>query len=194
MRTAAKVTNRLLTDEVISSEEAELVQYGLENFVSTLLGLVAVLLIGRCFGHCPESFMLWLFIFPLRKSAGGFHAKTRIRCWLISLGMLITSFLLLVQIEWHNGVYIGITVFFGIVIYLMSPVENSNKRLDEMEYKVYKRRTRILLILEGILFVLAWYLHWKNLFVVITMCFMIVGISVLAGKVKLRKQQKAEKI
>lgn len=85
-------------------------------------------------------------------------------------------------------------MFFGIVIYLMSPVENSNKRLDEMEYKVYKRRTRILLILEGILFVLAWYLHWKNLFVVITMCFMIVGISVLAGKVKLRKQQKAEKI
>lgn len=110
MRVAAKMTNRLLTDEVISSEEAELVQYGLENFVSTLLGLIAVLLIGGCFGHCPESFMLWLFIFPLRKSAGGFHAKTRIRCWVISVGMLIASFLLFVQLEWHNGVYVGHTV------------------------------------------------------------------------------------
>jgi len=70
----------------------------------------------------------------------------------------------------------------------MAPVENDNKLLDQTEYRIYRKRTRLVLLLEGTLFMLALFLGWKELTVVLTIVFFIVGISLLAGKVKRQLQ------
>lgn len=185
MRLAGSLTGKLLKDEVIAQEEAEVIKYGLENIGSNLLGLLMILAIGACFRHMLESFFLWLLIFPLRKNAGGFHAKTKTRCMLVSAGMLIVSFICLGRMEWTKTAYVLIAaVFFGI-IFLLAPVGNQNKLLDEMEQRVYRKRTRIVLLLESMLLILACVFEWKELLAVITMCFSIVGITLLAGKIKL---------
>ncbi len=183
---AGNLTEKLLEDEVISREEAEVITYGLENIISNLLGLLMILAIGACFRRLPESFLLWLLIFPLRKNAGGFHAKTKTRCMLVSAGMLIVSFLCLDVMEWTKEVYLLIAAIFCGIIFLMAPVGNQNKLLDEMEHKVYRKRTRIILLLESILLILAFVFEWKELYIVITICFAIVGTTLLAGKIKLR--------
>lgn len=185
LRLAGSLTGKLLEDEVISSEEAEIVKYGLENIGSNLLGLLVILAIGGCFRHLLDSFLLWLLIFPLRKNAGGFHAKTKTRCMLVSAGMLIVSFICLVWIEWTKATYILIAAIFLGIIFFMAPVGNQNKLLDEMEQKVYRKRTRIVLFLESMLLILACVFDWKELLMVITMCFSIVGMTILAGKIKL---------
>ena len=145
----------LLRDNVISSEEVEVVEYGLENFGSSLLGMSITLLIGYCFGFLRGSFLLWLLIFPLRKNAGGYHAETKSR-W-----------------------------FFFAIIFLLDPVENDNKRLELVEYRVYRKRARIILLLEGTLFATAVTFKWEELIAVITIVFFIVGMSLIIGKVKL---------
>ncbi len=184
MRLAGSLTGKLLEDQVISQEEAEVITYGLENIGSNLSGLLMILVIGACFRHLPESFLLWLLIFPLRKNAGGFHAKTKTRCMLVSAGMLIAAFICLDWMEWTETVYVIIAaVFFG-VIFLLAPVGNQNKLLDDMEKKVYRKRTRIILLLESTLLILAFVFGWKELYIVITMCLTIVGTTLLAGKVK----------
>ena len=77
MRIGKKLAGILLRDRIISSEEVEVVEYGLENLGSSLLGMFITLLIGYCFGFLRGSFWLWLLIFPLRKNAGGYHAETK---------------------------------------------------------------------------------------------------------------------
>ncbi len=53
-------------------------------------------------------------------------------------------------------------------------------------FRVYRKRTRIILLLEGTLFIVALAFKWKELVAVITIVFFVVGVSLLTGKVKLQ--------
>ena len=185
MRIGKKLAGMLLRDNVISSEEVEVVEYGLENFGSSLLGMSITLLIGYCFGFLRGSFLLWLLIFPLRKNAGGYHAETKSRCLLYSSAILFVSVICFVQVEWLDLGYILVVGFFFAIIFLLAPVENDNKRLELVEYRVYRKRARIILLLEGTLFATAVTFKWEELIAVITIVFFIVGMSLIIGKVKL---------
>ncbi|WP_300833087.1 accessory gene regulator ArgB-like protein [uncultured Acetatifactor sp.] len=185
MRIGKKLAGMLLRDNVISSEEVEVVEYGLENFGSSLLGMSITLLIGYCFGFLRGSFLLWLLIFPLRKNAGGYHAETKSRCLLYSSAILFVSVICFVQVEWLDLGYILVAGFFFAIIFLLAPVENDNKRLELVEYRVYRKRARIILLLEGTLFATAVTFKWEELIAVITIVFFIVGMSLIIGKVKL---------
>ena len=178
----------LLRDGIISPDDVEIVEYGLENLGSSLLGMLITLVIGYCFDFLSGSFLLWLLIFPLRKNAGGFHAKTKAGCLLFSSAILLVSIICFVQLGCSELVYSLIFFLSFFVIFVMAPVENDNKLLDQTEYRIYRKRTRLVLLLEGTLFMLALFLGWKELTVVLTIVFFIVGISLLAGKVKRQLQ------
>lgn len=189
MKVEKKVAGMLLRDEVISPEEFEIVKYGLENLGSSLLGMSITLIIGLCFDFLWGSFWLWMLIFPLRKNAGGFHAKTKCRCLFFSSTMLLLSIICFVQISWSMTGYILITALFFTVIFLMAPVENGNKHLDQDEHRIYRKRARLILLSEGVLFLVAVVFGWKELVAVITIDFFIVGVSLVTGRVKLWKQK-----
>ena len=50
LKIGKKLAGMLLRDRIISPEEVEIVEYGLENLGSSLLGMSITLLIGYCFG------------------------------------------------------------------------------------------------------------------------------------------------
>lgn len=52
----------LLRDGIISPDDVEIVEYGLENLGSSMLGMLITLLIGYCFDFLLGSFLLWLLI------------------------------------------------------------------------------------------------------------------------------------
>jgi accessory gene regulator protein AgrB len=131
------------------------------------------------------KFFAMLLIFPLRKNAGGYHAETKSRCLLYSSAILFVSVICFVQVEWLDLGYILVAGFFFAIIFLLAPVENDNKRLELVEYRVYRKRARIILLLEGTLFATAVTFKWEELIAVITIVFFIVGMSLIIGKVKL---------
>lgn len=184
------LAERLLRDGVIMPDEVEIVEYGLENLGSSLLGMLITLAIGFCFDFLLGSFLLWLLIFPLRKNAGGFHAKTKGRCLLFSTAMLLLSILCFVQMECSEIGYILVTIISAGVIFVMAPVENDNKHLDKVECRVYRKRTRVILLLESLLFVLAFVIAWKELIVVVAMDFFIVCVVLITGRVKMLVSRK----
>ena len=93
----------------------------------------------------------------------------------------------LIRYNWPRTVYIFITAVSFLVILFLAPVENPNKRLDNAERKVYGRRTRIILTSESVLFLLALLWKWEKLTAVIAEGFAIVGTSLIAGQLKMRK-------
>ena len=87
-------------------------------------------------------------------------------------------------------VYILVAIISTGVIFLMAPVENNKKYLDQTEQKVYRKRTRIILLLEWMLFIPAVLLNLEELIIATTIAFFIVCTSLLAGRVKLQMHMK----
>lgn len=176
-----------MRDNAITSDEKEIVLFGLENLIGNLLGLVITLIVGYCFGDIFAGLGLWLLVFPLRRNAGGYHADTRAKCMVVSTAAEIITFGLLYIPNWSYEVYAVIALLLSGIIFILAPVGNQNKPLDQIEYRVYCRRTRFILVAEGILFVLGFLLLRKLLCILVTMSFFIVGTALVIGKYKLKQ-------
>ncbi len=184
MKLTEYLTDSFSREGIISEEDKEIVQFGLESLSGNLLGIVLILAIGIGFGHILEAILLWIFWFFLRKNAGGFHAKTKMGCLLTSSVMLVLSFMIFVSHR-NSVMFYTICVFInGGIIWLISPVDNSIKQLDLMEQKAYQSRSRIILIVEEIIWGVGTWLRIDAIMKSIVMALFIVGISLVLGRVK----------
>ena len=87
---AEKVTTELVKSQKIKLEDQELYRYGIEQGILILLNVLTALAIGLIF-HCLFYVVIFSVAFvPLRSYAGGFHAKTFSRCYILSVLMLIS--------------------------------------------------------------------------------------------------------
>lgn len=179
------MADSLLNEGIITDEEKEIVRFGLENLGGNLIGFVVTLTIGFCFCRIGNALLLWLLLFPLRKNAGGFHASTKTRCFLISAFMMLLAFIIYVVPSYTNILYVYSVLITGSIIWVLVPVDNPEKKLDEVEYKIYRIRSRNILTLESIFFVLAFYFRWEIVVRSITMTFFLVSLSLLMGMIKL---------
>lgn len=184
MSLAEHLANTFACEGIISDEERDIVQYGLESMGGNLLGAVMTILIGICFKHVGDALLLCLFLFPLRKYAGGFHADTKVRCWIVSMIMLGISFALFTAFD-HSMAFWGIcAAMFGCIVWVLAPTDNSSKKLDMAELKVYRRRSRVILGMESVVLTLALCMGWKSIIRSICMTFFIVSMSLLMGRIK----------
>lgn len=170
---------------IIADEEREIIRFGLESLEGNLLGAGLTLIVGVCFKQVGEALLLWLLLFPLRKNAGGYHAATKTRCLFASAVILIISFVIFASFEYTIIFYVICAMATGCVIWFLAPVDNLSKKLDAVEYKVYRRRTRIAVGVEIAIFVLALYIKWEMAVRIICMTLFIVCVSLLVGETKL---------
>lgn len=87
----------------------------------------------------------------LRKYAGGYHAKSVIGCYLMTVGSAIIMLLTIRFCRLPIAVIIAVWLVSGIIVFLFAPVQNRNKRLDELEQLVYRRRAIIIWLSESVL-------------------------------------------
>ena len=78
---AERMVDSLSKEGIIADEEREIVRFGLESLEGNMLGIVLTLTVGICFKRVEEAMLLWLWLFPLRKNAGGYHAETKGKCF-----------------------------------------------------------------------------------------------------------------
>lgn len=151
---ADRVAESFVNDGIISEEEQSVVRFGLECLEGDLLGALLTLVIGICFDRVEVSLLLWLFLFPMRRNAGGYHAKTRLNCLATTVVNLMISFLLFTK-TWHSVTYIMFVVAAPCIIWRLAPVDNPVKRLDVTERDVYRNRTRFFLKVDLFLLLTA---------------------------------------
>lgn len=188
MRIIKSLTDDFIYNRIISEDEREIVQYGLEHMIGTLSGFLITLGIGFCYGSPIAGLFLWLFLYPLRCNAGGYHADTRGKCILISIFMLFVVFSGIFCSNWPEVVHMVLCFVCAVTIWFIAPVGSRNKPLDEMEHLVYRRRTRCILTAETVLALCAWFCNWTNIFLAVEMALAVVTFSLVAGKRKLDKQ------
>lgn len=122
---------------MLETERDEIIQYGIEREKIILVSIAIILGLGCVFDIFYLSIIFSLAFCALRRYAGGYHAKTQKRCYVISLIILIMSFIIMKYISKLDHVegLILLMAFCCGIIWHFAPIENKNKSLDELEQK-----------------------------------------------------------
>ena len=75
---------KLVSNEIINEKEADLYQFGIECLVLKLIHCISYLCIAACFQMVPQLIVIGCVLIPLRRNAGGYHAKTKMGCYIFS--------------------------------------------------------------------------------------------------------------
>lgn len=185
-RLAGKIGNDLVHSSVIKEEDAEIYIYGINQILVSVLNVSSALIIGLIFGVFFEIAVFMAAYIPLRSFAGGYHAKTPLRCYIFSVIMLIVVSIGMKYLYMAEWVYYVVLAAAASVVLILSPVEDRNKPLDETEHKVYKRRTILIMTAELVIALLLKLAILDALFVAIAYSFIALGLMLITGKIKNR--------
>lgn len=127
---SSAITQLLISLLPETKDKERIIKYGLELIITASIGL----LLMACVSFAARKPLAWIaFILgfaPLRTTAGGFHASSHWRCYIITTITCAASiaFTLVGNITaWH---YLAISGLSFLVMLIFSPVEAKNKPLS----------------------------------------------------------------
>lgn len=151
----------MVRNHVISKdkEEAEFYTYGIEITISSLINIILISLIGIITMHIIESIVFLVVFILMRSFTGGYHANTYIKCNLVTSISFAIVLLIYKIIKYISlKVIILIAILQLITVFLLAPIENKNKPIENrVVHKIISTvlslvlsTTSIILITKGI--------------------------------------------
>lgn len=154
---AEKLVFQATNSGVIKDKDHDLYLYAFHALISYTCSFATMFVIAMLMHRLIESVIFIFFFYPLRVYVGGFHAKTELKCYIISTIMFIG--MILIDIVCVPGIPVWtsilLLVFSVIVVLLKAPVESENKPLSQGELRKYKMLARIICIIETCIIVVA---------------------------------------
>ncbi len=151
-RLSKRIASFFVCNEVIKSEDEEVYEYGLQLLLSTVFNGVIALTFAIISGTVLQCVCYLAVFVLLRKSAGGYHAKTHFGCCCI-LAVVLSLFIMFIKFIPNEayGIVATIAVAFSVVIILMfAPLEHENKPIIDRD----KNRLRKISVIYAVLFTL----------------------------------------
>lgn len=141
------LTNILVKREIIKQEDYEVYQFGIECFIVKAFHIISYLTLGAIFHKLWEVLIFLITFIPLRVYAGGYHAKTPLRCYIISCSAVFTAICVMQNVPSFVMPYgIVLAVAASLILLFIIPVEAGNKPLDDIEAVYYKKKAVIMLV------------------------------------------------
>lgn len=179
------LVNSFLQNGIISKEDIEIYQFGIECFVLKFVNCLSYVIIGFLMKMPLELFLMGGILIPLRRSAGGYHAKTRVGCYLFSCAV-VTLALSLCKIQVVRYIWYIMLFIADLFIILLAPVDNENKIMDTSEKAYFRKKTMKLLIITNILCSVGIIIKNRQLYVPVIMGIVVSAFLVVLGKYKNR--------
>lgn len=149
------IANTLWTQGIIQEEDLEICRYGLGIFISSLLEVLSIFVISFFIGNRFETMLFFVSFVPLRIYAGGYHANTRLSCYLLSLAVyaVFTAIIYILPQSLYVTVNLLITVSALVVVLIAAPIIHKNKTVNNFE-KAHYRKISIFICLSETLTIL----------------------------------------
>lgn len=188
------MTDRLLEQmvkwNIIRSEDEEIYRFGLEGLLLKSVHYMSYLFIAVLFREMVPFLLFFTAFLLLRKNAGGYHAKTRRRCYIISCATVICVLTAIQMIsKWTNAanIAVGLILTADMIVCMEAPVENKNRLLDEEEKKFFRKRCLGLLAAVNVFFWLLNMLGKKTCALAIMLAVVCEAMLLLLGKMQNEK-------
>ena len=185
-----KKLHEMLTDYVIrkgmvEESDREMYEYAFQITVEVGLFAVVCFVIALYVNMLVEGLLFFIIFVPLRSYAGGLHMETFKSCFCLSC--LAFSFVLLTvgYLEIPGLFSISFLLLLEFIVYTLSPVDNENREVDEEEDTWFKKKLRNFLFFDFCMAVFCLLLRKERYLLLIAATFLLIVISMLAGKSKL---------
>lgn len=166
-------------DEIMGEERQELIRYGLEILILKVIFVLSVIFLGLIMGCIWECMIFLILFIPIRSMAGGYHAKTRVRCFVLSVFMVVLTMFMLRFTTENSDISLIIfvlSIIFSMVIWFRAPIEHGNKMLSDEEKNFIKRKARVNICIESIVAGLMFYLGYSIVTYLMFISIVIAGI------------------
>jgi accessory gene regulator B len=141
---------REVINQAENEDEKEVVVYGLEVMMATIVNLLVLLFMGFISNNLLGTIIFIGCFCMIRGQAGGFHANSYLTCLLCSV--FTFGFIILINPyvtrEYNTVLIIGTGVSY-VVTLMLAPILNGKRTFSQKEIKSIKRKVVIFLILEA---------------------------------------------
>lgn len=134
------ISKWLLQKSVIRDEDIEIYEFGIYQLITNVIDFLSILIISMLFHEVLPCIVFLASFTWLRRCAGGYHAKSAIQCYTLTITTVVIVLSAIKLLTLSNFIYIGLWIWASVTIILLAPVDTENKPLDEIECIVYRRR------------------------------------------------------
>lgn len=171
--------NNFLSD--LPEDEREIAEYGLSQGLVLVGGLGLAVIAGWVMGIPLLAVLFLTLTYILRIYAGGYHAKTPLRCGIISALSILICFLCLKYISLPKLLLHVLTLGAGLFILLTAPVDTANKELEEGEKQTYGRKARRIVLAEAGIYFVSALLGWDTGIRCVSVCLIFMAVNLAFG-------------
>ncbi len=179
-----KITKKLVDIKIIEEADSELYEYGFWQGGVLFFNFLTVVLLGILFNMLLESIIFLIFYGVLRTIAGGYHARTQHACYILSILLMMVVLIMLKTFPWNTILCCILTVLSISIIFILAPVQDENKLLDETEKKVFKKLSRVISLLYGFIIFLLFLFNKNELAYCVVISLFTLTIMLVLGKIR----------
>lgn len=182
-----RILEKLIENDSIDVEDVEVYKFGVETTLLKALHYTSYLVIALCTNKFFEFAIIFAVFYIFRRNTGGFHAKTRIGCYLFSCAVIFLSlFATEINFSWQGAAVISILDI--IMLLMLSPVKNSNRNLDAEEIEYFRHRLRLWSVFFSMIYIATLGLRAGYLITLYTIGLTMDTLLTILGKLQSIKQ------
>lgn len=136
-----KLLDNLIKNNSIDSANAEMYKFGIEVTILKALHYTSYLVIALCMNKLFEFAVIFVVFYIFRRNTGGFHAKTRIGCYLFSCAVIFLS-LLATEFSFDWWGMLTVSILDLNILLILSPAQHSNRKLEAEDVVYFRRRLK----------------------------------------------------
>lgn len=128
-----KIMSFMGDNNIFAEEDAIVYEYGIQLGILLLKNLFTAFIIGVILNSVLNCVIFMTAYMILRRYSGGYHAKTQLSCYFLSILLISLSLLAIKHLPQTGLVLLEMAGLAGVIIFSLSPVEDRNKPLNEIK-------------------------------------------------------------
>lgn len=129
-----------------NEEQVTVYKYALQILYTYLIDVIILFLISSFFGRLYETIIMTLIFAVLQVIGGGYHADTKLRCFLTMTAGCAVGHILIYIFSIYIVEMVIASVGMGIIIFPLLPVVNQNHPVTKRVYRRSKCVSRIVVL------------------------------------------------
>ena len=185
-----KLYDYLCKNGYVEDAEKEVVLYGTEMLSIIFISMIVIAIIAFTLRMIWETALFLFIAIPLRQHAGGYHMNSKMVCTCASSFVLAGVLLIIKYTCISENVMILMELTSVFVIMILSPVDNEKNRLNDKEKKLLYNKTRNILFIDSLIFILLYVCKLYYWCGIVTLATCTAAFMVLVGYIVNRIQMK----
>lgn len=180
----SRVMQILQEQGYVDASNDKIILLGLQRTKALMEDMIFAIVLGLFLGNVFAGLLFEISFNVNRMYTGGYHASSKKMCNIISKGNTIICLIAAFLCPINADVFYIMAGCSAITIFLLTPIESENKKINDMERKIYKYRSILIVVITVVLYILF---LWGKMFLyanILSFALFSVAVGLVAVKIR----------